>query len=246
MTRKLLYALIIFQCLINVAVAQTAAIDNGVLWLKTSQNPDFSWGDPAAFESTRVVDTTEVVNTLGLLNIKDTTYTNALNWLSSVAPDNNHTIARRLIAFSSSGGFSADDLNVIVSSQNANGGWGALAGVQSIVVDTVFNLLALHSVNHPDQTLINAALAYLLTTQNADGGFGFYAGDISNLYMTALVSATLQQFTQTISIASALNRATSFLVAHQNADGGFSASPSITLPTPLKLRGESTPLKLRG
>ena len=174
-------------------MAQATAIDNGVQWLKTSQNPDFSWGDPAAFESTHVVNTAEVVNTLGLLNIKDTTYTNALNWLSSVVPDNNHTIARRLIAFGSSGGFSVDDLNAIVLSQNTAGGWGALAGVQSIVVDTVFNLLALKSAN-------TSALAYLLTTQNADGGFGFYRGDVSNVYMTSLVSSTLQRFTQTLSL----------------------------------------------
>jgi len=78
-----------------------------------------------------------------------------------------------------------------------------------------------------------------LSTQNSDGVFGFYQGDDSNVYMTALVSITLQQFQRTTSIATAINKATSYLIAHQNADGGFGSggarpSPYIVYETSLR------------
>ncbi len=39
--------------------------------------------------------------------------------------------------------------------------------------------------------------------------------------MTAIVSATLQQFPQMTTIATAVNKATAYLFGHQNPDGGF-------------------------
>ena len=87
-------------------------------------------------------------------------------------------------------------------------------------------LQALKAANYSDSTVLNQAINFLTTSQNADGGWGFSKDNPSNVYLTATVSATLQQFSQTTSIASAINKATLYLIAHQNTDGGFGSSPS--------------------
>jgi len=116
----------------------------------------------------------------------------------------------------------------LLSIRNDEGGWGVAEGFESDVKRTALALQALKAVNYPDQSIIQSAIDYLLSTQNTDGGCGFYPslcsgceGDESNVYMTALVSMTLQQFPQTTSIATAINKATDYLITHQNVDGGF-------------------------
>ncbi|MFZ3136725.1 MAG: CARDB domain-containing protein [Thermodesulfovibrionales bacterium] len=98
-------------------------------------------------------------------------------------------------------------------------------------LDTALALQALKAVNYSDQTIIQSVINYLLSTENSVGGWGFYQGDESNVYMTALVSMTLQQFQRTTSIATAINKAASYLIAHQNADGGFGTSDSTVYET---------------
>ena len=127
----------------------------------------------------------------------------------------------------------SNDLLSLVNKRNMDGGWSGDGDSASMINDTTLALQALKAVNYPDQTIIQSAINYLLSTQNADGGFGFYQGDESNVYMTALVSMTLQQFPRTTSIATAINKATSYLIAHQNADGGFGSSPSTVYETAL-------------
>jgi prenyltransferase beta subunit len=139
----------------------------------------------------------------------------------------------------------AEDVSKLLSYQNASGGWGEESDFYNInnVLDTLLALQALKKINYPDQNIISSALYYLTSTQNPDGGFGFYQGDDSNVYMTALVSYTLQQFPKTTSLATAINKATSYLVAHQNGDGGFGSSDSIAYETALAyiaLVGETT------
>ncbi len=208
--------------------AQTVPIDNGLFYLRAIQSVDGSWGSDADLT---VLDTSTVLDTLKLLNISDGAYSNGVARLSSQSSSSTDFLSRKIVSLSLSGVDVSADVTTLVNSKNRDGGWGEDTDSSSSPLDTTLSLLALHSINHPDQTIITSALAYLLTTQNADGGFGFYAGDVSNLYMTALVSATVQQFSQTTAIASALNKATSYLVAHQNADGGFGISPSTAYET---------------
>ncbi len=217
---------IVFLSNSAIALAQITAVNNGVEWLKSNQNPDYSWGHITASWLTRCVDTTEVICTLTNLNVKDAIYNNALFWVSSIISDNNYTAARKLICLSNSEISFMHEINNILNSQNLDGGWGGDAKSASMIIDTALALQALKAVKHSDQNVINSAHAYILSTQNPDGGFGFYHGDASNVYMTAIVSTTLQQFSRTTSIATAINKATSYLISHQNSDGGFGTSPS--------------------
>ncbi|MCL4479393.1 MAG: hypothetical protein M1381_09895 [Deltaproteobacteria bacterium] len=137
-----------------------------------------------------------------------------------------------------------------MSYQNLDNGWGIGQFFSTDTLDTALALSALKAVNYSNQTSISNAVLYLVTNQNTDGGWGFYAGDDSNVYMTAMVSYTLEQFARTSSIATVLNNAMNYLVAHQNSDGGFGSSPSTVYETALSFlslmgSGQGTALPLQ-
>ena len=76
-------------------------------------------------------------------------------------------------------------------------------------------------------------LNYLLSIQNADGGWGLSEVEESNVYMTAMVSITLKQFSQTPQLAASIDKAANYLITKQNADGGFGSDPSALHETAL-------------
>ncbi len=230
----LLAALITIVMLSVPSFAQSTAITNGLNWLSSNQNMDGSFGNVVPAR-----DTPEVAVTLKYLNPTGPNYQNAINWINSNIPSNNDYLARKINSLALSGGDVSSLLTSLDSSQNADGGWG-LSSNHTVgeLLTTALSLLTLKAANYTDQTVINNAITYLLNNQNTDGGWAFRQaqGDEtydSNVYMTALVSWTLQQFPQTTSIATAVNKATSYLIAHQNADGGFGSSPSTVYETAL-------------
>ncbi len=81
----------------------------------------------------------------------------------------------------------SDESLLVSYIDNTSGVWGGYEGYGINNLDTVLALDALKSVNYSNQTTISNAVLYLVTNQNTDGGWGFYAGDDSNVYMTALV-----------------------------------------------------------
>jgi len=198
--------------------AQSTSIDNGLGWLSSSQNLDGSWGGT----DDSIVYTAEVLNALKALNATSQNYIAGINWLflqqDKITIDE---LSRQIIALN--GNINTDQLIVsLLSYKKSDGGWGfSPNSLVSNPWDTALALQALKAINYPDQNVIQSAINYLLSTQNTDGGFGFYQGDESNVYMTAMVSSILQQFPQTTSIATAINEATTYLIAHQNTDGGF-------------------------
>ena len=208
--------------------AQQTSIDNGVAYLGTTQNLDGSWGNNSGLT---VLDTSTVLDTLKDINASSSAYSNGAAWLNAQSPLSTDFISRKVLTLHRAGVDVSADLSTLINSRNLDGGWGGDSNFTSMVLDTTLSLLALKAANATDQTVLNNALTYLLSNQNADGGFGFYVGDSSNVYMTALVSWTFQQFPQTTAIATAINKATSFLIARQNTDGGFGSSPSTVFET---------------
>jgi prenyltransferase beta subunit len=223
MRRAFIVLALIIQCVfITSALAQSTQITNGLSYLAFSQNLDGSWGN----------DTADVIKTFQLLNYTNNSqYSNSVLWLQNQTFDTTDYLSERIYALSVAG----NDISLLITyiDQLAHA-WGGHDDYEVNNFDTVFGLQALKAVNYSDQTIIQSAIDYLLSTQNTDGGFGFYPstcsgcddGDDSNVYMTAMVSSTLQQFQRTTSIATATNKATSYLIAHQNVDGGFGPSTS--------------------
>jgi large repetitive protein len=212
----------------TIAHAQLPQISTGLSYLSASQNADGTWQTGTAQVETTAA-TVSVLETLKLLNQPvGTPYTTGVFWLQAQTPLSVDYIAERLHALGLS------DVNALIpSADSTKGGWGGDVGYKTNILDTSLALQALKSANYPDLTIINPALAYLTTSQNPDGGWGFYKDDASNVYMTAIVSATLQQFPQMTTIATAVTKATAYLLAHQNADGGFGSSPSTVYETAL-------------
>ncbi|ACM21808.1 alpha-2-macroglobulin domain protein [Geotalea daltonii FRC-32] len=228
LNRNLIIIVAIVFNLATFAHAQLPQIAGGLTFLTASQNPDGTWNTSTSEVETTAA-TVSVLETLKLLNqTASTSYTTGTSWLQALSPQPVDYIAERLRTLGLS-----DVTSLTPSVDGIKGGWGGDAGYETTLLDTAKALQALKSANYTDPTIINPALAYLTSSQNADGGWGFYAGDSSNVYMTAVVSATLQQFPQMTIIANAVAKATAFLIAHQNSDGGFGSSPSTVYETAL-------------
>ena len=214
--------------LTSFSFAFSTSINNGILWLTNAQNPDGSWGSNADFTA---LDTSTVLDTLKYLEISSPAYSNGITWLSSQYSFLLDLLSRKILSLYMAGIDISTDLSTLINSRDLDGGWGGDVDSTSMINDTILALQALKAVNYSDQTVIQSAINYLLSTQNTDGGWGFYQGDDSNVYMTAMVSSTLQQFQRTTSIATAINKATSYLIAHQNMDSGFGSDGSTAYET---------------
>ncbi len=228
MLRQTIRLILAVICLLytSASYAQLPQISNGLGYLSSSQNPDGTWQNGTTQVETTAATFT-VLKTLKLLNqTAGTTYTTGAAWLQAQTPQSVEYIAERLYALTL-----ADTGALTQSADATGGGWGGDAGYATNLLDTASALQSLNIANYTDTTIINSALTLLTTSQNTDGGWGFYKGDDSNVYMTAVVSATLQQFPQMSPIATAVGKASVFLLAHQNPDGGFGSSPSTVFET---------------
>ena len=230
MKKRLLWVIIISLSSAFSAYAQSNAITDGLSWLGTQQNVDNSIGNITS--TTDITRTTvAVMDTLQALNQTNTTlYTGAVFWLQSQSISTTDYLSERMFTLLSGG---SDEGLLVSYIDPASGVWGGYAGYGINTLDTALALDALNAVNYSSQATISNAVLYLVTNQNPDGGWGFYTGDNSNVYMTAMVASTLEQFARTSSIATALNNAMNYLVAHQNSDGGFGSSPSTVYETAL-------------
>ncbi|MDA8105786.1 MAG: carboxypeptidase regulatory-like domain-containing protein [Nitrospiraceae bacterium] len=227
--RGLFSAVVILIVLFSFGLSygQSQQITNGLVYLSTSQNPDGSWGSETS-GAELLPSTVSVMETFQLLGQTNTVnYSSAFSWLQAQGLDTTDYLSERIHALSIAGTDNTLLLSYLDEFDNA---WGGYDDFDINTLDTALALQALKRVNYSDSTVINSAVDYLLSSQNPDGGWGLCQasslgcadgeGD-SNVYMTALVSSTLQQFPQTTAIATAINKATAYLLSHQNADGGF-------------------------
>lgn len=205
--------------------AQLPQVSSGLSYLVSSQNPDGSWETIASLAE-KTTTTVTALETLKLLNqTAGTTYSTGAAWLQAQSIQGVDPIAGRIRALSIMSS-SADTLIPLLDP--LSGAWGGDYEYETVNLDTTLALKTLKTVNYPDQAIITSAISYLISTQNPDGGWGFSKGDDSNIYVTAIISSTLQQIPQTPIISTTLNKATTFLLARQNADGGF-GNPSSTI-----------------
>ncbi|MFZ3138147.1 MAG: prenyltransferase/squalene oxidase repeat-containing protein [Thermodesulfovibrionales bacterium] len=228
MKKAILFLFFFHFLIISSVSAQTSEIINGLNYLTSTQNADGSWGSEST--TTEILPSTvAVIETLQSLNQTGAyAYTNTISWLQSEGLDTTDYLSERIHTLSFAG---ADSDMLLAYLDELIYAWGGYEGFYVNTLDTVLALQALKKINYQDQNTINSAINYLLSTQKSDGGWVFDNDMDSEVYYTALVSSTLQQFPQTTSIATAINRATSYIIAHQNTDGGFGLGGEITAPT---------------
>lgn len=203
--------------LISSAFAQTVEITNGLNYLSTTQNPDGSWNS----DKIEVLPSTvSVIETLQTLNeTSSQNYFNAVTWLQSQNLETTDYLSERIHALSTPG----TDLDLALSYIDGvyTGAWCGYKDYEVNILDTALIISALKKINYPDLDTISNALFYLTYNQNADGGFGSYAGDDSNVYMTAVNLNALISYSDVFDLQSEINNAVSYLLTKQNPDGTF-------------------------
>ena len=75
--------------------------------------------------------------------------------------------------------------------------------------------------NGYDSSVMTDPIAYLVNAQNTDGGWGISRGSDSDLFITAKVLITLQQYIGSHDLGDVVDAGLVWLKARQNADGGF-------------------------
>lgn len=214
-----------------VAHAQTPAIDAGLGYLTSSQNLDRSWGAETGSAGT-VASTVAVLETLKLLNQTDLyEYSGGVSWLQGQGLDTTENLSERIHALTAGG---ADADRVLAYLDKLMNAWGGSGEYGVNIIDTVYAVRALKTINHPDQSVIALGLGYLTANQNTDGGWGFYKGDASNTYVTSLVLGALSMLKANYSgLQPSVDKAVAHLFTKQNPDGGFGSSPSAVHETAL-------------
>lgn len=183
------------------AVEQKKSMENGYQWLVANQNPDGSWGK----DLMRFTDTNQTVATLKSLGKISETYENALQWIKAQEVLHTEGLARKIITLSGEQDVSSL-VQLLISHQNRDGGFGGYKAYESRTIDSIFALRALKAASYDDQNVLTRLITYILINQNADGGFGV-AGRMarvpeslkaSNIYVTSLVVNTFQEYGITV------------------------------------------------
>jgi subtilase family serine protease len=119
-------------------------------------------------------------------------------------------------------------LSYLITTQNADGGWGFTKDDDSSVFVTahVLRTLAQYKTEFLAEPQVNKAVAFLLSRQNPDGGFG---SDASTVYETALAFIAVVESGQTGAPQVApLQNAINYLTASQSANGSWNDDPYST------------------
>ncbi len=212
------------------AQAASTGISSGLQWLSSSQTITGNW---PGVETSEYYSTAHAVDALHALAPASPAYASGLQWMSSQIVSPTDYLSRRVNLLGRAGVNVSAELEALLLYRNPYGGWGGDAGYNDDILDTILALQALRAVNYTNSSVLGQALGYIVANQNSDNGWGFYSGDTSNAYTTALVLKTFVQYQTAFNIQSSLTRAVSYLLTKQNSDGGFGSSPSTVYETSL-------------
>lgn len=217
-------ASILFTTLFSTAICyasstvQETAILKAVDWLTAAQNTDGSWGSaPTAF-----LDTSTVSEYLANEDSVRDNLQMAATWMEGFEITNNDSAAR-LLPYINDTDKHAATKNILLSSQNEDGGWGIAAGYQSDLFDTALVLKALAADASTEQIVVRKAVSYIINSQRANGSWSYNGDDDAAITLTAQAALALNQV-QTKSndttgeMQTAIRKAGEYLVSVQNAD----------------------------
>lgn len=126
-----------------------------------------------------------------------------------------------LVAVGGKGEIIGNSRDYIIAKQNSDGGWGFQIQQESDIDTTAAAIQALKAVEKTgfavDETILNEAKRFLLSSQNSDGGFGFNNNDQkkSNTSSTAWATQALN------SLGLNSDRAVNYLKSQQLSTGAF-------------------------
>jgi hypothetical protein len=202
-------------------------VNEGVNWLLSQQLPDGHWQDQVASAQR---DTAAVVAALKRFAAGGVSAAEGQLWLRNTTAENNDFLARKLLELNS---FNPGEIE---QTQNIDGGWGSAPGYQSNPVDSALVLRAMTASDSGNSAVIDAAIAYLQSTQAADGGWSNGNGP-SMVQATASVLLALDSYrnNSNSSLQSTLDAGLFWLTGKQNLDGGFGNSLSTVYDSAMAL-----------
>jgi len=207
------------------------SIDDGVAWLMNHQQSNGSWRDSL---QTAMRDTAETLLSLKNFAIAGQNYSSGLQWLGAADSRNMVYLSKSIEALADAGSDVSALLSVLLSAQNADGGWGSNRFYRSNPVDTSFAMRALAHAGYSGVAVLSKAIDYLKSGQNTDGGWGSEGGG-SSIEVTTNVLNAFNKYRKDFQVEDQILNGKAWLAARQNADGGFGASPSTVYETAMAL-----------
>ena len=150
-------------------------LETGILWLKSNQNADGSWGGE---EKSKIIDTSAVLSLLNYVEKGSSSveYQKAIDWFNLTYPENSDYLAEKVISLAEAGQDVGSLSEFLTSQINENdNGFGYQKNYQSDIIATAKVLKAVSVADYSDQGTdpvytLKSALTYILQSQNYDGG----------------------------------------------------------------------------
>jgi len=202
-------------------------INDGVTWLIGNQESDGSWQDSI---QTVERDTAEVISALKTFPVAAQSHDAGVQWLDQNSSNNTDYLSRTIETLNRSGENVAPLVAALLSSRNADGGWGGSNGYISNMLDTSRAIKSLLAAGYTDKNIIAPAIEYLRINQNQDGGWGDGA-ESSTIQTTTDVLTAFNYCRSTYSLEGSIQKGISWLLGKQNPDNGFGNSPSTIYDT---------------
>lgn len=151
------------------------------------------------------------------LELNPTFEENALEYIYSYEHNNTEFLSRKITIASLYAKDSTSLVQVLLSSQNRDGGFGELFGYSSTVIDTAFALKALVNTNSNGSQITNA-VNYLTSSQNDDGSWSDEING-NNIYLSAIVMHSLWLVRDKYNISSTLQAAKHYIESQSDSNG---------------------------
>ena len=189
------------------------AVQRGVAWLQGQIQASGQLASEAASPALPMQVRSEAAITLRALaqTVPPALYTA----IEGVIPNTTEYLARKAIGKQLAAGSDAAHLDALIKLQNADGGFGAAAGLASNAQDTAWALLAL-AANRADTPVAKQALDWLKSSQQPNNAW-LLMPDGDAVVTTSLVIQALNTYRQQPGGQVTRNRARIWLLAQRNA-----------------------------
>jgi len=209
------------------------AIDNGIQWLKDSQNAEGSWGNDTTVSI--YVSTATVCEALGTVNPSDSAYLKGITYLDSLESKNSIYLSQKIKALAPSDIDISSLQDTLLTYYSPPIGGFTFDKEERDVLSTAFALISLHESGYPVNENIGWSIGYLMDTQDTAGFWRYNDENTSNLYLTALCVISLEYYQTYFILSQQINNGATWLTEQQNTNGSFGEDTTSVYETALSL-----------
>jgi len=208
-------ATLLFVVLCSHIAAHAAPLD----WLRAQQQADGGFATNDASLATPAQTAAEAVSTFALADVSSPAALAAAAFLQTASEANTESLARLIAARSMLGLDTAAALDALLAHQNADGGFGHVAGFESSALDTAYAVEALFLAGQGATPAAQAGLVWLVARQRPDG-YWQDAESASQVFLTATAMRALWHYRHVAPHARpALDRARDYLLGQRDSAG---------------------------